>query len=96
MQNLTDSYYKRHIFVCTNIKESGKCCGASSSSSETLDKLRTIVKENNLGGKGGVRISKSGCLGRCSEGPCLAIYPDNLWYNVETIDEIELAKLVKI
>jgi (2Fe-2S) ferredoxin len=37
------------------------------------------------------RISSSGCMGRCSKGPVLAVYPQGLWYsykNKADIDEI--------
>ena len=39
--------------------------------------------------KGGMRVNKAGCLDRCTEGPVLVIYPDNIWYKYETKDDID-------
>ena len=42
-------------------------------------------------GEGKVRINLAGCMDRCSEGPVLAVYPDNVWYTYidkNDIDEI--------
>ncbi len=47
--------------------------------------LAGVTKESKF------RISSSGCLGRCSEGPVLAVYPQGVWYkykNKEDIDQI--------
>jgi len=48
--------------------------------------------------KGGIRVNKAGCLDRCTEGPVMVIYPDNVWYsykNKEDIDEIIQSHLVE-
>ena len=40
---------------------------------------------------GKVRINTAGCLDRCSEGPVLVVYPDDVWYSyvdAQDIDEI--------
>jgi len=39
--------------------------------------------------KGGMRVNKAGCLDRCTEGPVLVIYPDNIWYKYESKDDID-------
>lgn len=38
-----------------------------------------------------VRVSKSGCLGRCADGVAVVVMPDNLWFggaNMNDVDEI--------
>ncbi len=82
MTQLKDQYYQTHIFICTNQKESGKCCGQKIVAKELLEKLKTLVKEIGVGGQNGIRISQSGCLGRCNEGPCAVIYPQGKWFNL--------------
>ena len=55
------------------------------------DYAKARSKELKLAGKGGVRINSAGCLDRCSEGPVLVIYPQEVWYNYvdqKDIDEI--------
>ena len=38
-----------------------------------------------------IRINKSGCLGKCSQGPCLVIYPKQEWkFNLEIEDGEEI------
>jgi (2Fe-2S) ferredoxin len=27
-----------------------------------------------------VRVTRTSCLGRCGEGPTVAVYPDGVWY----------------
>jgi (2Fe-2S) ferredoxin len=43
--------------------------------------MKTKLLELGLHGPGQFRVSKSGCLGRCKMGPCLVIYPDEVWYS---------------
>jgi (2Fe-2S) ferredoxin len=31
-----------------------------------------------------IRINASGCLDRCEEGPCIVVYPEGVWYKIET------------
>ncbi len=59
--------------------------------------MKSKLLELELHGPGKYRVSKSGCLGRCSLGPCLVIYPDEVWYtysNYEDMDEIISSHLV--
>ena len=38
-----------------------------------------------------IRINRSGCLGKCSQGPCVVVYPEEKWYfdvKLEECDEI--------
>ena len=44
-----------------------------------------------LSGVEGVRVNASGCLDRCEFGPTVVIYPEGVWYSVQSegdIDEI--------
>ena len=34
-----------------------------------------------------IRINKSGCLGKCSLGPCFVVYPESRWeFNIKLED----------
>ena len=38
-----------------------------------------------------IRINAAGCLNRCELGPTVVVYPDGIWYHMETrkdVDEI--------
>ena len=46
----------------------------------------------------GVRINTSGCLDRCELGPTMVIYPEGVWYRVQTtqdVDEILKAHVIQ-
>ena len=84
------SYYKRHIFFCTNNRQDNKKCCNGAGAEEYCYYAKTKTKDLKLE-RDDVRVNFSGCLGRCAEGPVLVIYPDSVWYtysNKEDIDEI--------
>ncbi|MEW6645869.1 MAG: (2Fe-2S) ferredoxin domain-containing protein [Pseudomonadota bacterium] len=84
------SYYKHHVFFCTNQRE-GKACCQDHNAQALRDYAKDKVKALGLAGAGGVRINSAGCLDRCSEGPVIVIYPQETWYTYvdrEDIDEI--------
>ena len=85
------THYQKHIFVCTNQKVAGKVCCANKGGEEYFDYLKLQLLERDLHGPGKIRVSKSGCLGRCSEGPSIVVYPEGVWYrytSTQDIDEI--------
>ena len=84
------SFYKRHIFFCTNEREDGICC-QDHDAAQMRDYAKKRSKELGIAGQGSVRVNKAGCLDRCSEGPIAVVYPDAVWYsyqNKEDVDEI--------
>jgi (2Fe-2S) ferredoxin len=85
------SYYKYHVFFCTNKREQGKACCEQCNASEIREYAKAKVKEKGLSGEGGVRVNAAGCLDRCELGPVVVIYPEEVWYTYvdrEDIDEI--------
>ncbi|MCC5856633.1 MAG: NAD(P)H-dependent oxidoreductase subunit E [Ectothiorhodospiraceae bacterium] len=92
------SYYRHHVFFCTNRREDGRECCANCGASEARAYVKDRVKALGLAGKGGVRINNAGCLDRCSEGPVVVVYPDETWYTYvdrEDLDEIIQRHLVR-
>jgi len=84
------SYYKHHVFFCTNQRE-GKACCQDHNAQALRDYAKDKVKKLGIAGPGGVRINSAGCLDRCAEGPVIVIYPQETWYTYvdrEDIDEI--------
>lgn len=84
------SYYRHHVFFCTNARAEGGCC-ADLGAQAMRDYAKRRVKELGLAGPGGVRINNAGCLDRCEEGPVIVVYPEAVWYTYvdrEDIDEI--------
>ena len=86
------AFYQKHLFFCTNLKDGDrKCCGRSCDTLELAHYAKNQLKDLGIYGPSQTRVSTTGCLGRCSVGPNLLIYPDNVWYtyeNQQDIDEI--------
>lgn len=86
------SYYKRHIFFCTNQRADGSACCGKLGAQALRDYAKQRTKELGIAGKEGcVRVNSAGCLNRCDEGPVAVVYPDDVWYTYvdrEDIDEI--------
>ncbi len=81
-------YFDFHIFVCANRRPEGHargCCAARGS-----EKLRDYMKARakELGLKR-VRVNTAMCLDRCELGPCIVIYPEGVWYRVDTVTDVD-------
>ena len=87
------SYYKYHVFFCTNQREDGaQCCGASGGQA-MRDYAKKQIKTLGLNGEGQCRINSAGCMDRCSEGPVLVVYPEGTWYTY--VDEQDIDEIIE-
>ena len=84
-------FYKKHIFFCTNKKndESG-CSYLSAVDAQGFAKM--YLQALDMWGEGKIRVSKSGCLGRCVDGPVCVVYPDGVWYTY--VDEVDIKEIL--
>ncbi len=92
------SYYKNHVFFCTNQREDGSQCCAQHNALEMRNYMKKRSKELGLVRSGEVRVNTAGCLNRCDYGPVVVIYPDETWYTFvgkDDIDEIIEQHLLK-
>ena len=71
--------YKCHIFICTNCKDNDDKSCSEGESPEIKKLLKRSVK--NRGWKKEVRVSSSGCMGLCDDGPNVMIHPQKLWFS---------------
>ncbi|MFU8832572.1 MAG: (2Fe-2S) ferredoxin domain-containing protein [Wenzhouxiangella sp.] len=88
------SYYRQHLFFCTNVRPDGAerpSCGQCDSA-RMRAYVKSRVKKLGLAGPGSVRVNTAGCLDRCEEGPCLVVYPDGVWYTY--VDESDLDEII--
>lgn len=81
-------FYKHHVFICTNQKEIGKKCCQNAQASDKAEYMKAQLKEKQLFGPGAVRVSTAKCLGRCSVGPSMVIYPAGIWYTYQSESDI--------
>ena len=87
------SYYRRHVFFCTNDRgpDSDRPSCNRCGSQAMRDYAKERVKALGLAGPGQVRVNSSGCLDRCEEGPVCVVYPEGVWYTYvdqHDVDEI--------
>tara|TARA_Y100000766_G_C18737100_1_gene521676 strand:- start:153 stop:380 length:228 start_codon:yes stop_codon:yes gene_type:complete len=54
-----------------------------------MQRLKSQLVDAQAFGPGKIRVSTAGCMGRCKNGPCVAVYPDGGWYTFETQDDID-------
>lgn len=83
-------YFETHIFVCGNRRPEGHSRGdcASKGSEKIRDYMKVRVKELGLQN---IRVNQSGCLDRCELGPCAVLYPEGVWYRLDSfaaVDEV--------
>jgi len=36
-----------------------------------------------------VRVNTAMCLDRCELGPCIVVYPEGVWYRVDTVTDVD-------
>ncbi|MFC6614807.1 CbiX/SirB N-terminal domain-containing protein [Halopenitus salinus] len=72
-----------HVAVCTN-----QTCAADGAPA-VLERLRQAVRDSDACE---ARITRSSCLGRCGDGPMVAVYPDGVWYG--DVDESDAGRIV--
>ena len=87
MTKQNESPYISHVFVCTNDREGKSKSCADNNSQLVKAKLKDVVNEK--GWKGKVRISTSGCMGLCTNGPNVMIYPQKIWFSEVLPDDVD-------
>jgi (2Fe-2S) ferredoxin len=87
------SYYRYHLFVCSNQRVDGSPCCGDFQANASREYLKQRCKDLGIHQPGGVRINKAGCMGRCQEGPVMAVYPEAVWYTY--IDQEDLEEILQ-
>jgi len=84
-QEHTHKPMKKHVLVCGNVDCVDK--GAI----KMLASLRKDLKDRGLQKE--IGVTRTSCMGRCGEGPTVAVYPDGIWYRgVQASDTEELTE----
>lgn len=77
------------IYICNHSREDRESC-ADKNSNELTDRLKKWAKAEH---KGEIKVVRSGCFGKCSEGIAIACYPKRKYLlEVKLSDEEELKK----
>lgn len=86
-------YYEHHVFICTNRRDPHHSRGScANKNSETICKFfKRTLEEQGLSIR--MRANSSGCLNQCEQGPCVVVYPEQVWYTV--FSEADVVRIVE-
>ena len=73
--------YHKHVLVCA----SSDC--AEYGAEELFEVFKEKLRQHNLVGE--VKITKTGCLKVCEEGPVVVVYPEGVWYGRVMLDDVD-------
>jgi (2Fe-2S) ferredoxin len=82
----------RQIFLCTNKRRAPLVCCARRDSAQIADYLKERLQTSYPPVDSGIHVSTTKCLGRCHEGPVLAVYPEDVWYTY--VDERDIEEII--
>ena len=69
--------FQKYLFVCEKSRVEGACCMPQGRA--IREALKTTVKDQGLAAS--IRVSHTGCLDLCAEGPNVLLMPDNKWFS---------------
>lgn len=79
-------FYQYHLFFCTHERDDGRAYCQQQDAQSLRDYAKQRVKELKIKQ---VRVNNAGCLNRCALGPMLVIYPEGIWYQYQTKEDID-------
>lgn len=79
--------YEKHVFICLNERtaEDARGCCLARGAKEVHALLKEEVKKRGLKN---IRINKAGCLDQCARGVAMVVYPEGVWYQKVTVEDV--------
>ncbi|MPW27043.1 (2Fe-2S) ferredoxin domain-containing protein [Alkalibaculum sp. M08DMB] len=80
---------KYHVFVCGSARLVGENKGfcLQKGAIDIIQNFNEEIQDRGLDSE--VMVSSTGCVGLCSMGPVVMIYPQQIWYGKVTSDDVE-------
>ncbi len=79
--------FRHHVILCAQQKAENVECCAGKNAAATLAALNASLARHGL--RDEVLVSSTGCLGACTHGPVMIVYPEAIWYGGVTADAVE-------
>lgn len=85
-------HFGKHVFICTNRRDPGNPKGScAQKGSEAI--CEAFKREMHARGLKNapipMRANSSGCLDQCARGPAVVVYPEQVWYTVNTVEDVK-------
>ncbi len=80
-------YAKKHVFICAKKKPEGIPNCKEAGGMDLTDAVRAALFK--AGRENEVLVATSGCVGLCTKGPNMIVYPEGKWYTSVRLDEVE-------
>ncbi|SPF46185.1 thioredoxin-like 2Fe-2S ferredoxin (nif operon-associated) [Candidatus Desulfosporosinus infrequens] len=79
---------KYHVFVCSSSKINGQQKGYCFSKDGVgiVQAFLEEIEARDLTSE--VMVTNTGCLGICTSGPNVVVYPEGVWYKEVTVDDV--------
>lgn len=80
---------EKHVFVCTQARPQGHPRGSCSASgcAEVMNEFMNQIQARNLFEK--IGLTNTGCMGPCTLGPSVLVYPEGVMYGKVTKDDVK-------
>ena len=78
--------YECQIFVCTNDRQGESPSCGDQKGEDIFKELRRIAKERGIHPR--IRVAQAKCLGKCSLGTNIMVYPQNIWFGQFSLADI--------
>jgi (2Fe-2S) ferredoxin len=80
---------KKHLFFCVNQRAEGRECCANQHAEALWAHAKQQLISLGMHNPENIRVNKAGCLGRCTQGAAVVVYPEGTWYQVKTIADVD-------
>tara|TARA_Y100000814_G_scaffold287668_1_gene258091 strand:- start:505 stop:903 length:399 start_codon:yes stop_codon:yes gene_type:complete len=82
-------HIKKHVFVCINQRTADhpKGCCQSKGAIEVANAFNEAIGTSELAND--TAMAGATCLGPCTLGPTVLIYPDGVWYSGVKVEDVE-------
>ncbi|WP_135075690.1 (2Fe-2S) ferredoxin domain-containing protein [Terasakiella sp. SH-1] len=78
--------FRCHLFWCGHEREGDEKPSCGKRGSPDIGKqLKQEMRDRGL--RNEVAVTKSGCIGQCTVGPAMIVYPEGVWYKVENMED---------